>query len=156
MEIRNVKRWAKAGAEPYLVGLAGFVLALLLRYALRSVLDDHLPMLFFAVNCIVIAFLYGAWPSFLLLSISFPAAIYFFTKPYYSIDPLSQSDLFILIVYSTLVGLAAVMIESLRREQYKSSLLVRVSDSRYRLLIEADEDRRAAQRKCAVEKTSTT
>ena len=31
MEIKNMKRWAKPGLEPYLMGLIGFVLAFLLR-----------------------------------------------------------------------------------------------------------------------------
>jgi len=47
-----------------------------------------------------------------------------------------------MILYCTLISLMAFMFELLRRAQYKSELIIRVSESRYRLLVEADEDRR--------------
>ena len=147
MEIKNVKRWAKAGSEPYFVGLAGFFLAFALRYILHPVLGSHLVMLFFAVNSIVIAYHYGFRPSFFMLLLSIPTALFFFVSPYNSFTIIGESDIFILIVNFSLVGLAAYLIELLRREQYKSTLLVRVSDTRYRLLVEADEDRRAMIKK---------
>ena len=147
MEIKNVKRWAEAGPKPYYMGLAGFFLAFALRYILHPVLENHLPMLFFAVNSIVIAYYYGFWPSFLILLFSFPTGFFFFVKPYNSFNIIDERDVFISIVNFSLVSLAAYMLELLRREQYKSALLVRVSDTRYRLLVEADEDRRAIIRK---------
>lgn len=143
MEIKNAKRWAKAGPEPYVAGLLGFLAATAIRFALQPIVDDHLSMLLYAINCVVIAFLYGFWPSILMLSISLPTAFFFFVKPYSAFDGISQSDVFLLIVYSTLVVSAAVLLEWVRREQYRATLLARVSDSRYRLLVEADEDRRA-------------
>lgn len=147
MQIKNLIRWSKAGPEPYLAGLGGFAIALAVRYLLQPWLDDHLPMLFFALNCIVIAYFYGFWPSILMLLLSIPSALFFFVKPFYSFGILSDTDLFIFVVYSTLIGLTACMFEALRREQYKSALLIRVSDTRYRLLVEADEDRRIAIKK---------
>lgn len=143
MEIKNVKRWCKAGPEPYYVGFLGFFLAFVLRYFLHPLLGEHLPMVFFAVNCIVIAYYYGFWPSCLMLVLSIPTALYFFVVPYNSFGGIDHRDVYLLIVNFALVGLAAFMLELLRREQYKSALLARVSDTRYRLLVEADEDRRA-------------
>jgi len=147
MQIRNAKRWAKAGPEPFAAGLLGYFLALALRYALGPMLDDHIPMLFFAINCVVVAFMYGFWPSFSILLISLPTASFFFVKPFYTFDLGNDADFFMMIVYSTLIILTALMLEWVRREQYKAILLARVSDSRYRLLVEADEDRRAMLRK---------
>ena len=147
MQIKNAKRWARPGAEPYYMALLGYLLAFSVRYTLQPMLDDHLSMFFFAINCVVVAFLYGFWPSFLILLVSIPTAMYFFVQPYSSFDAVSETDLFLLVVYTTLIGLTAAMFEMLRREKYKSDLLVRVSDSRYRLLIEADEDRREIIRK---------
>lgn len=147
MEIKNVKRWAKAGPAPYFVGLAGFFLAFALRYILHPMLESHLPMLLFAVNSLVIAYYFGFWPSFFMLSLSLPTAMFFFVKPYYSFSAVDHRDVYISIVNFTLVCLAAYMLELLRREQYKSTLLVRVSDTRYRLLVEADEDRRSIMKK---------
>ncbi len=142
MEIKNAKRWAPAGAEPYYMAILGFILAFAVRYTLIPVVDDHLPMLFFAINCVIIAYLYGFWPSFFVLTISIPTALFFFVKPYNKFDGIVETDLFIMIVYITLTVLTALMFELLHRSHYKAELLVRVSESRYRLLVEADEDRR--------------
>ncbi|HEX8963058.1 MAG TPA: DUF4118 domain-containing protein [Rhodocyclaceae bacterium] len=143
MEIRNAKRWAPAGPEPYVVGLLGMLAASAIRFALHPYLEDHLPLLFFAVNAVVIAFLYGFRPALASYLASLPVAFFFFVKPYAAFDGLVQRDIFMLIVYSTLVLAAAALLEWARREQYKATLLARVSDTRYRLLVEADEDRRA-------------
>jgi K+-sensing histidine kinase KdpD len=149
MEIKNAKRWAIGGPEPYCMALLGYILAFAVRHSVAPLLDDHLPMLFFAINCIVIAFLYGFWPSFLILLISIPTALFFFVKPFNSFSGLSETDLFLTILYFTLVSLMAFMFELLRRAQYKSELIIRVSESRYRLLVEADEDRRTIMEKTA-------
>ena len=143
MEIKNSIRWSKAGAECYLAGIAGVCIAFALRYALHPLLDGNLPMLFFAINCVVIAYFYGFWPSFWMLLASMPLAFYFFVEPYASFETfIDKEDVFLFIVYSSLVGLTAIMFELLHRAKYKSALLVLVSDTRYRLLVEADEDRR--------------
>ena len=147
MELANGRRWAKAGAEPYYMALLGYFLAFSVRYTLQPILDDKLPMLFFAINCVVIAFLYGFWPSFWILILSLPTAMFFFVKPFYSFNGIAELDIFLLIVYFTLVTITAVLFEWLHREQYKAELLARVSDTRYRLLVEADEDRRAMLKK---------
>jgi K+-sensing histidine kinase KdpD len=147
MEIKNVKRWGTAGPKPYYAALFGFFVALFLRLSLHPVLEDHMSMLFFAINSILIAYFYGFLPSMFILTLSFPVSFYFFLKPYNSFGVIEYKVVYILIIYTSLAGLAAFMIEILRREQYKSKLLARVSDSRYRLLVEADEDRREAMKK---------
>ncbi|MEJ1959255.1 MAG: DUF4118 domain-containing protein [Nitrosomonadales bacterium] len=147
MEIKNAKRWGIAGPKPYYVGFVGYIMAFALRYILYPVLDDNMPILFFAINSLFIAYYYGFVPSFVMLLLSFPTSFYFFVKPYYSFGPVDIHDIYRLTVYTIMTGLAALMIELLRREQYKSILLARVSDSRYRLLVEADEDRRAVIKK---------
>jgi K+-sensing histidine kinase KdpD len=143
MEMRNAKRWAKGGPEPYVVGVLVLLAATAVRFSLQPYVEDHLPMLFYAINCIVIAFLYGFWPSFAMLLLALPTALFFFVKPYYAFSGVADSDIFTLIVYITLVVSAGLLLEWVRREQYKATLLARVSDTRYRLLVEADEDRRA-------------
>ena len=48
---------------------------------------------------------------------------------------------------SSATGQLFIMLELLHRAQYKSALLVLVSETRYRLLVEADEDRRLLRQK---------
>jgi K+-sensing histidine kinase KdpD len=147
MEIKNAKRWAKAGPEPYLAALFGYCVAFALRFALMPLVGDHLPMLFFAINSMVISFLYGARPALFILALSLPTSSFFFVQPYYSFGPISHDDVFAFIVYTSLVVLTAFLMEWVRREQYRAELHARVSDSRYRLLVEADEDRRTMRRR---------
>src|SRR4051812_22577825 len=154
MRIRNVKSWSKAGPMRYVAGFGGVCIAFALRYFLHPVLGPDLPMLPFAINCIVIAFFYGFWPSFWMLVVSTPIAFYFFVEPFGAFDPLLDKEEFLmLLVYATLVGITAIMLELLHREKYKSALLVLVSDTRYRLLVEADEDRRTALRRQQIHAT---
>src|SRR5579862_5299418 len=136
MEIKNAKRWAPAAPEPYYMALLGYSLAFAVRYTLTPLVEDHLPMLFFSINCVVIAFLYGFWPSFLILLLSVPTALFFFVKPFSTFSGFAETDLFLMILYFTLISLTAFMFELLHRSQYKSELLARVSESRYRLLVE--------------------
>ena len=151
MKIQNAKRWAVAGVEPYCVGFLGYLFAFAVRYTLHPMLDDHMSMFFFAVNSVVVAFLYGLAPSLFTLALSLPTAFYFFIKPFNSFSSPSEEDLFVLIVYVTLVSATAIMVELLRREKYKGELLLRVSDCRYQLLLDADEDRRNILRETAVQ-----
>lgn len=143
MEIRNAKRWGKAGFEPYVVGLLGLLAATAIQFAFQPIFGDHLSMLFYAINCAAIAFRYGFWPSFATLLLSIPVAFFFFVKPYGAFDGIAENDVFKLVLYGTWIVSTAILIEWVRREQYRATLLTRVSDTRYRLLVEADEDRRA-------------
>ena len=144
MDIKNAKRWGAAGIEPLIVAAVGFIVALGLRFSLHSLLEDHLSMLFFAINSVIMAFLYGFWVSIGSMLLSIPFALYFFTAPYGTFSELNDRDVFILIVHVSLVISTAILLEWTRREQYKAILIARVAESRYRLLIETDEDRRNA------------
>ncbi len=100
-------------------------------------------MLFFGINCVVMSYLFGAYYSMALLIISIPTALFFFRKPFYVIDVLTREDVFTVVIYIGIVTLASVIIELLQRERYAAELRQRVSETRYRLLIESDQARRA-------------
>jgi len=144
MNIKNAKRWAERGAHPYLMALVGYLLAFIARYLMQPVFANHAPMLFFAINCTVIAFYYGFWPAFSILVISVPTAAFSFVAPYFSLDGLTLNDLFLITGYLLGQTLVALLFESLHRARYQAELLARVSATRYQLLIETDEDRRSA------------
>lgn len=144
MDIKNARRWSALGAHPYLMALAGYVLAFLARYLMQPVFADHAPMLFFAINCTVIAYYYGFWPACAILVISVPTAAFSFVAPYFSVDGLTTGDLITLGSYLIGQTLVALLLESLHRTRYQAELLARVSATRYQLLVEMDEDRRSA------------
>ncbi|WP_034292821.1 DUF4118 domain-containing protein [Herbaspirillum sp. RV1423] len=143
IKLRNAKRWKTGGLRPILVCLCGFVIAFALRYVLSPVVDEAMSMLFFAINCIVMSYLFGFAYSFGLLLLSIPTALFFFRKPYFMMDGLGDKDVFLIVVYGSIVMLTSFIIEWLQRERYSAVLQQRVSETRYQMLIESDQARRA-------------
>ncbi|SNC60191.1 DUF4118 domain-containing protein [Polynucleobacter victoriensis] len=144
MKIKNSKRWSSPDWKPYLIGAIGFFLAFFLRFSLHDRLDEHFPTLFFAINCTMLAYFYGFWPSFVFLLMSIPVSIYFFIEPYGAFDIGIDTDVTDQIVFLIITLLTAVFFEKLRREQYRATLLQRVSESRFQLLVENDAELRQA------------
>ena len=143
IKLKNAKSWRPQGLRPLLTSTLGFITAFGLRYALAPFVEESLSMLFFAVNCIVISYLFGYVYSLGLLVVSIPTALFFFRKPFYAIDGLNHQDVFMIVVYTVIITTASLIIEWLQRERYAAVLQQRVSETRYRLLIESDQARRA-------------
>jgi K+-sensing histidine kinase KdpD len=142
MKIKNKKTWGDSSALPYLHTTIAVAITFCFRLALHPYLEDRSTLLFFAVTCLTIAYFYGFWPSAVGLFISLPLSIYFFMKPYNSFDGTFDGKLFSSLLFTFGCAFVAYIFEKLRREQYKSTLLMRVAESRFRLLIESDESRR--------------
>jgi K+-sensing histidine kinase KdpD len=143
IKLRNARCWKGTGYNPLLVCTSGFLLAFLLRYALGPVLDEAMSMLLFACNCIVMGYFFGCVYAIGLLVVSIPTALFFFRKPFLIMDGLGHQDVFLILVYGSIVMLASVLIEWLQRERYAAVLQQRVSETRYQMLIETDQARRA-------------
>ena len=73
MLIRNAKRWAPHGIRGYVVALAAFFVAFLLRYATHSILDDGIPFLMFLVGSLLVQYRYGLGPSILIAVLGGPS-----------------------------------------------------------------------------------
>jgi K+-sensing histidine kinase KdpD len=129
--------------RPIIISTLGFIFAFLLRQLLTPFLDESLSMLLFTINCIVMSYLFGYAYSIVLLCVSLPTSLFFFRKPYYLIDGLNTHDIFYVVVYAAIIGLSSLLIELLQRERYAAVLQQRVSETRYKLLIESDQGRRA-------------
>lgn len=143
IRLKNARSWRPQGFRPLYVSAFGFIAAFGLRYALAPFVEESLSMLFFAVNCIVMSYLFGCFYALGLLAVSIPTAMFFFRKPFYTMDGLNDKDLFLILVYTIIVATASFIIEWLQRERYAAVLQQRVSETRYRLLIESDQARRA-------------
>ncbi|MDY7579399.1 DUF4118 domain-containing protein [Herbaspirillum sp. RTI4] len=140
---RNAKRWRPTGFLPVIICACGFTVAFAIRFALSPFVGESLSMLFFWLNCIVMSFLFGYAYSLVLLSISLPTALFFFRQPYYAVSDMTHADYFLIIMYSVTCILTTIIIEWLQRERYVAKLQQRVSETRYQLLIESDQARRA-------------
>jgi hypothetical protein len=143
IKLRNARSWKSTGCTPLLVSACGFMLAFLLRYVLGPILDEAMSMLLFSFNCIVMGYFFGCTYAIGLLVLSIPTALFFFRKPFLIMDGLGHQDVFLILVYGSIVMLASVLIEWLQRERYAAVLQQRVSETRYQMLIETDQARRA-------------
>jgi len=144
MKIQNAKRWAQTGPTPYLIAMAGYLLAFCIRAAMQPLVGDHLPTMFFGLNGLLIGYFFGFRPAFFILLISIPTAAFSFQAPYFSVHGLSSGDLVKFGGVLSIQTFVLILLESLHRTRYQAELLSRVAATRYQLLVEADEDRRSA------------
>lgn len=143
MEFRNKKTWRRHPFEGYMMALVAFSLAFLLRRQLHPYLDDALPTFFFTIATILIAARYGFWPAMLTVLLSLPTSTFFFLKPYDEFAIPTIQDLMVVLYFTAVTVLVAVVMEQSHRSKYNSELNARVSDSRYRMMVQMDRDNRS-------------
>jgi len=78
-------------------------------------------------------------------------ADYLFVPPYADITVFDRADLALLISYPLVTLLVIVLIERLRRSQFRAELIASVAQSRYEMLLRHDNERMLARR--AVDET---
>ena len=135
----NAKSWCTNKRYGYLAALAGVIFSFALRYTLHPILEGSLPLFFFQINTIVIAFFFGFGPAILTVLLSGPLLIFFFIAPFNEFSVLDQRDATTLFVYISYTIVASVLVELLRREQYNAEMAVLVSESRFKLMLEGDQ-----------------
>src|ERR1700750_3233273 len=122
IKLRTAKRWKGANIHTVLICTCGFVVAFLLRYVLSPVVDDSMSMLLFACNSIIMSYFFGYVYALGLLAVSIPTALFFFRKPFLMMEGLGHQDVFLILVYGSIVMLASIIIEWLQRERYAAVL----------------------------------
>ena len=143
----NAKRWCSDKSHGYLVAVFGVLVAFSLRYVLHPFLGASLPLFFFQINTIVIAYLFGIVPAFLTLVLSAPLLIFFFMEPFGALSVVDQRDITILFVYLSYTLITGILVELLRREQYNAKMAYLVSETRLKLMVEGDQKMRNIMRK---------
>jgi K+-sensing histidine kinase KdpD len=116
----------------------GVFFAFSVRYALQSQVESSLPLFFFQINTIVIAFLFGTGPALLTVALSVPLISYFFMAPFGEFTVVDTRDVTVLFVYGSYTLLVCFLVEWLRREQYNAKMAILVSESRFKLMVEGD------------------
>ena len=134
----NAYRWCPNKAQGYLNACVGVFFAFCIRFSLQSQVEASLPLFFFQLNTIVIAFFFGAGPALLTVCLSIPLMSYFFMEPYGEFTVVDSKDILVLVVYATYTALICFLVEWLRREQYNAKMAVLVSESRFKLMVEGD------------------
>ena len=149
----NAKRWCSNKGHGYLVAVFGVLIAFSLRYILHPFLGGSLPLFFFQINTIVMAYLFGIGPALLSLALSVPLLLFFFMEPFGVLAAVDQRDITTICVYLSYTLLTGVLVELLRREQYNARMAVLVSETRLKLMVEGDQKMRGILRR-SISKTS--
>ena len=135
----NAYRWCHNKEQGYLNACIGVFFAFCIRFSLQSQVESALPLFFFQVNTIIIAFFFGTGPALLTVAISIPLMSYFFMEPYGEFTVVDGKDILVLMVYGTYTLLVCFLVEWLRREQYNAKMAILVSESRFKLMVEGDK-----------------
>ena len=135
---RNAKRWCQNKSHGYLMAFVGVIIAFSLRFALHPVLEGALPLFFFQINTILIAFYFGIGPALVTMILSAPLLAYFFLAPFNQFTVIDQRDITTMFVYLSNTLVTGILVELLRREQYNAKMAVLVSDTRFKLMLEGD------------------
>lgn len=134
----NAFRWCPSKGMGFLNAFIGVFFAFCVRFSLQPHVEEALPLFFFQINTIVIAFFYGTGPAILTVALSIPLMSYFFMEPFGEFTVLDTRDITILFVYATYTLLVCFLVEWLRREQYNAKMAILVSETRFKLLVEGD------------------
>ena len=134
----NAFRWCPNKTAGYRNACIGVFFAFCVRYALQPQIEAALPLFFFQINTIIIAFYFGTGPAILTVALSIPLMSYFFMAPFGEFTVLDSRDITVLFVYASYTALSCFLIEWLRREQYNAKMAILVSDSRFKLMVEGD------------------
>ena len=140
MEFRNKKTWQRDPVVGYFVAVGAYMVAFILRNLLKDILQDTLPTFFFTLAAVLVAAKYGAKPAFLTIALSLPTSLFFFVKPYGTFAEPTFRDTMLVLYFTSVTALVAVLMEMTHRGKYNSELNARVSDSRFRLLVQMDRD----------------
>jgi K+-sensing histidine kinase KdpD len=152
----NCKRWCSNKASGYGIAIFGVLIAFALRYALHPFLGASLPLFFFQINTILIAYFFGMGPAILSLLLSEPLLVYFFMEPFGEFSVVDRRDITTLLVYLSYTILTGFLVELLRREQYNAKTAVLVSETRFKLMVEGDQKMRNLLKKTVIKPSGST
>lgn len=146
-KLHNARRWATAGPRAWGLAVLALVLASLIRGALHPILGAASPGFVFCMASALIAYYYGLAPALFVMVAGLAIADDLFVPPYGSISTLDRNDLTLVMTYPVLTLLIIILIERLHRSQYRSDLIAAVAQSRYEMLLRADNERLLADRR---------
>jgi K+-sensing histidine kinase KdpD len=140
MEIRNACRWSDAGIKGYAVATLGIIAACGLNYGMHALVADSFSLMSCTLVAIVITCFYGIGVGIYTILLGFPIGFYLFVPPYNSFGAPTRHDFFMILMNLTVLIVCMFLFERLRRAQYATNLMSKVADSRYRLLVESDQE----------------
>jgi K+-sensing histidine kinase KdpD len=146
MKVRNASRWAPRGLRGWYFAVLALVVASGVRMLLHPLLGPIMPGTAFFIAAALIEYFFGMAPALAVMSFGLVIADYLFVPPYQQIAILDQSDVGLMISLPLITILVICLIEKLRRSQLRAELIGLVAQSRYEMLLRADNERVIASR----------
>ena len=151
MKVRNASGWAPRGLRGWYFAALALILASGSRLLLGPLLGPIMPGTAYFIAAALIGYFFGMAPALAVMGFGLVIADYLFVPPYQQITVLDQSDVCLIVSLPLVSILVICLIERLRRAQFRSELIGLVAQSRYEMLLRADNERLLAGR--AVDET---
>jgi K+-sensing histidine kinase KdpD len=146
MEVQNARRWAPRGTRVWLTAAAALAIASGVRLLLHPLLGPIMPATAFYIAAALVEYFCGLAPALTVMVLGLGIADYLFVPPYATIAVFDRADLVLLVSYPLVTLLVIVLIERLRRSQFRAELIASVAQSRYEMLLRHDNERMLARR----------
>ncbi|MFL9912312.1 DUF4118 domain-containing protein [Paraburkholderia sp. RL17-337-BIB-A] len=151
MKVRNSSGWAPRGLRGWYFAALALIVASGGRLLLGPLLGPIMPGTAYFIAAALIGYFFGMAPALAVMGFGLVIADYLFVPPYQQISVLDQSDVCLIVSLPLVSILVICLIERLRRAQFRSELIGLVAQSRYEMLLRADNERLLAGR--AVDET---
>ena len=156
MKINNEKNWAPlTPLKRYMFASLGILAVFLLEDYFFPILSTYYPYGIFRILGIFIAIFFGFRPALYTLVIGMLLGSYYFVAPRGEFTPPNQKDLIDWLFWVGLYVGIYLLIEIIQRARYKNELLLRISESRYRTLLDREMQRAILARELEKKSSST-
>ena len=146
MKVRNARHWAPRGPRRWYLAAGALALASVIRLALHPLLGPLMPATTFCIAASLVEYFLGLGPAVTVMVLGLAIADYMFVPPYGYITYVDTRDVILLVSYPLLTVIVIMLIERLRREQFRAQLIASVAQSRYEMLLRHDNERALARR----------
>ncbi|MGF6770886.1 K+-sensing histidine kinase KdpD [Paraburkholderia sp. GAS199] len=151
MQVQNARRWAPRGTRAWITAAAALAIAAGVRLLLHPLIGPIMPGTAFCIAASLIEYFFGLAPALAVMLVGLGLADYLFVPPYATIDVFNRADVILIFSYPMVTLFIIVLIERLRRAQFRAELIASVAQSRYEMLLRHDNERMIARR--AVDET---
>src|SRR5260370_34353386 len=147
MNVRNASRWAPRGHRRWYFAVFALVIASGVRLLLHPLLGPIMPGTAYFIAAALIEYFFGMAPALAVMTVGLVIADFLFVPPYQQIGVLDQSDVALIVSLPLLSMLVICLIERLRRSEFRAELIALVAQSRYEMLLRADNERAITSRR---------
>ena len=146
MQVRNVRRWAQRGPKAWLSAAAILALAASIRLMLHPLLGPVMPAGAFFIAATLVEYYYGLAPALTVMVLGLGLADYMFVPPYFEVLSITRRDILLMVIYPVTTIIVIILLERLRRAQFRAELMALVAQSRYEMVLRNDNERAIARR----------